>query len=252
MTLLICPFCDSGIAWNNCACKYAAIAQRGGLIRARQLFFTDGSPKQTTKPVPEPAAADDPRTPDPEATVPTRERQGAKSDDGKGLRGEAKAGASGGAGNRRTTNRTARKRAPRGGATDVGPADRANGTGPSRKTSSVRQTKPKNGVTSPGEQRAPSRKKGITVVGSSRRGSVTVASPASRRARKPPQPPTPEPMGADPIRPLDTGGVGGGAVDGPKERRSLLAPKGQCGFCDLRREADAARIHRHRGKPKPT
>lgn len=224
MTLLICPFCDSGIAWNNCTCKYGVIAQRGGLIRARQLFFTDGSPKQATKPVPEPAAADDPRTPDPEATVPTRKRHGAKSDDGKGLRGEAKAGASGGAGNRRTTNRTARKRAPRGGATDVGPADRANGTGPSRKTSSVRQTKPKNGVTSPGEQRAPSRKR----IPASDAPADPVVMPPKRLPRAATTTPT---AGA---------------------RRSLLAPKGECGFCDLRREADAARIHRHRGKAKPT
>lgn len=55
--------------------------------------------------------------------------------------------------------------------------------------------------------------------------------PKVKRARRVKPPPAPVV-----VEPLD------GA------RRPLLAPKGNCGFCDRRRESDNARIKRHRAK----
>lgn len=38
MTMLVCPFCESGMAWNACGCRWALEAQRHGLMEARKRF----------------------------------------------------------------------------------------------------------------------------------------------------------------------------------------------------------------------
>jgi hypothetical protein len=35
---LLCPFCSSGLRWNDCNCTFAKKAQIGGMLEARKLF----------------------------------------------------------------------------------------------------------------------------------------------------------------------------------------------------------------------
>lgn len=51
--LQTCPFCDSGLAWLYCSCKWAIEAQRYGMLAARQRFEVFGGKLRPTRTLPE-------------------------------------------------------------------------------------------------------------------------------------------------------------------------------------------------------
>lgn len=51
MVMAICPFCASGLAWNQCRCVGGLYAQRHGLRQARVLYPPAAANARRTPPV---------------------------------------------------------------------------------------------------------------------------------------------------------------------------------------------------------
>ena len=305
MALSTCPFCDSGLAWNNCSCKYAIMAQRRGLIEAKRVFFADGSPRTITKPKPDHTKG---------VRLMSRKmiegpiddqpyREGTKEEVAAALAAEKtnRANKIGGRdpGLEASFGQTkaivdaiadgvslGMVSSPDAGANDgvalqsiAHPKGPGIGRGRGRLHKSAIETvemdvPPHVGnLDKPDELRAEAaeRKRQSKPRKAGNDRVAKPAAPAHRRPakgrvslgdrppprgksgkRKPPEAPQAEPVGVEPKRPGPAGGEGAAeVVDTPRAtrgRRSLLAPRGQCSFCDLRWEADTARMHRHRNK----
>lgn len=229
MALAICPFCDSGFAWNNCSCKYAIMAQRRGLIEAKRVFFADGSVYQVTKMTPEQVEALKKHP----TIVPCKTiSAGAGADPGVDV--------------------AARSPPSTPDQQHVTKAPRSAGSSPATGTKSRKAKTDGKPANSTVAVASPTRR--VRASAKAVRVSVTRAKPPIRDGSgKRPGPDGQEPMAADAGRPPRTP-VGGGtaaAADIPRDsrgRRQLLAPKGECGFCDLRRTVDGQRVQRHRQK----